>query len=80
MTGRELESKLNYIGMERSVRQLVVKDNLAPLEKVAVMSTLEICNLIVENYFIAFVEDEKIGLVKFEDKETYLKIVQTLSR
>lgn len=80
MTGRELSDKMIYMGMERALRRLAVKDKLAPLEKIAYMTEIEICDLAVKNYEVVFTEDEKIGLVKPEDMDTYKKIVHVLAR
>lgn len=46
MDGRELAEKLNCTGMERAVRKLALKENMATVEEIAIMSELEICNLI----------------------------------
>lgn len=42
MTARELNDKLNYLGMERGIRQLAIKDKLESIENIATMSTLEV--------------------------------------
>ena len=80
MTGRELSDKMLYMGMERALRRLAIKDKLAPLEKIACMTEIEICDLAVKNYEVVFTEDENIGLVKPEDMDTYKKIVHVLAR
>ena len=64
MTGRELSDKLNYTGMERAVRELALKEKLASAEEIAVMSELDVCDLIAEHYKMVFAESEDIGLVK----------------
>ncbi len=33
MTGRELENKLNYLGMERNLRKLVLEEKMETPEK-----------------------------------------------
>lgn len=38
MTGRELEDKLNYLGMERKLRKLALEKKLETAEKIAVMT------------------------------------------
>nr|DAH62018.1 MAG TPA: hypothetical protein [Caudoviricetes sp.] len=80
MTGRELSDKLSYMGMERALRRLAIKDNLAPVEKIACMTEIEICDLVVKKYEVVFSEDEKVGLVKLEDMDTYKKIIHVLAR
>lgn len=80
MTGRELSDKMIYMGMERALRRLAIKDKLAPLEQIAYMTEIEICDLVVKKYEVVFSEDEKVGLVKIEDMDTYKKIVHVLAR
>ena len=36
MNARELESKMNYLGMERAARQVLIDEKLAKPEEVAV--------------------------------------------
>ena len=63
MNGRELESKLNYLGMHRGIREIALDDKLAPVEELAVMSEVEVCDLVAQNYQLVYAEDEEIGLV-----------------
>lgn len=46
MTGRELSDKLNYLGMERRIRRLALEDKMETAEKIAVMTEIEVCELI----------------------------------
>ena len=48
MTGRELEDKLNYLGMERNLRKLALEKKLETAEKIAVMTKTEVCNLVLK--------------------------------
>jgi len=80
MTGRELESNLNYIGMSKNVRKLAVKDHPEMIEKIACMSDLEVCDLLAKDYDLVYAESEELGLVKHEDKENYLKLVHRIKR
>lgn len=64
MTGRDLSGKLHYIGMEKAVRLLAIRENLAKTEDLAIMSIEEVCDLVAEKYEIVYAESEKIGLVK----------------
>lgn len=80
MNGRELSEKLNYTGMEKGVRVLALKEKLATAEEIAVMSELDVCELIAEHYEIVFAENEKVGLVKKEDKEKLFKMLEIISR
>lgn len=80
MTGRDLSEKLNYTGMERGVRKLALEDKLAKPEEIAVMSEIEVCDLIVEKYDIAFAENECIGLVKKDDAKEFYKMLKLIER
>lgn len=80
MTGRELSDKLNYIGMERNIRRLALDSKLASAEKIAVMTEIEVCNLIVENYTVVYAEAEEIGLVPTNKIDEYNGLVKRISR
>ena len=80
MVGRDLQEKLNYIGMERGIRKLALKDKLATTEEIATMSELDVCNLICQNYQLVYAEPEKIGLVKEEDAEKLYSLIEVISR
>lgn len=80
MTGRELSDKLNYIGMERRIRQLALDSKLATAEEVAVMSEIEVCDLIVKNYTVVYAEAEEIGLVPIDKMDEYNRLVKCISR
>ena len=81
MTGRELDEKLEYVGMEKCARVLVIEEKLAKPEEVALMTTVEVCDLITQHYEVVYTESEEIGLVKSgEDMKTYDSIVKRLSR
>ena len=73
MTGRELEDKLNYLGMERKLRKLALEKKLETAEKIAVMTTTEVCDLVLK-------ESEEIGLVKKDKMEEYNSLVETIFR
>lgn len=80
MDGRELERKLTYLGMSRGIRELAVKDKLAPIEKIAVMSEVEVCDLVAQNYQLVYAEDEEIGLVHNDDAKELFSLIKTISR
>lgn len=80
MTGRELCNKLNYIGQEKTLRRLALSDKLATADEIAVMTDVEVCNLIVEEYTLVYSEGEELGLVKNDQMEEYNKLVQVISR
>ena len=77
---RRLESHLNYTGMERCARRLVLDDKLASAEEVATMTSFEVCELIEEYYEVVFCENEEVGLVKKENIDAYNSIVKKLCR
>ncbi len=80
MTGNELNAKLHYLGVERDLRELALKSQLIEADKLALMSTIEVCDLVIQNYQVIFCEKETIGLVKNEDIGEYLEIVKFIKR
>ena len=52
MNGRDLSNRLLYTGMIRDARKLAFKDKMATAEELALMSELEICDLIEQDYNI----------------------------
>lgn len=80
MTGRELSGKLNYLGMERGIRKLALEDKMETSEKIAVMTTTEVCDLVSKEYEVIYSESEEIGLVKKNKMEEYKSLVKTISR
>lgn len=80
MTGRELNEKLRYLGMERAMRRLALKSFPFESDVIAEMSTVEVCNKILELYEVASAEDDCIRLVKKEDYETYQSILEIVTR
>lgn len=80
MTGRDIEEKLNYIGMERGIRRLAVKEKLAKAEEVAVMATTEVCDLVAKEYAILCSESEELILVKKENIEKVEALIERIQR
>lgn len=80
MDARTLENKMNYLGMERSARKILIDDKLAKVEEVAVMTCVEVCGKLLETYEVVSCEAEDITIVKKEDMKTYNDIVKFLSR
>ncbi len=80
MTGRELSEKLIYIGMERNIRRLALEKKLATAEEIAVMSEIEVCALILEEYTVVYAESEEIGLVANSEIDEYNKLLNRISR
>jgi hypothetical protein len=80
MTGRELSDKLNYLGMERRIRRLALEDKMETAEKIAVMTEIEVCELISKKYEVVYSEAEEIGLVKKDKMNEYKSLVKIISR
>ena len=80
MTGRELEESLNYVGMERGVRNLALKKGLMPAEELAVATVLEVCEKVLEFYNVVYTESEEIGFVRKEDTKKLNDLLEIVSR
>lgn len=80
MDARTLDTKLNYLGMERDARKILIDEKLAEAEEVAMMTSLDVCAKLLESYEVVSCEDEDITIVKKEDMKTYNDIVRFLSR
>lgn len=80
MTGRELIDKLNYLGMTRGIRKIALDDKLASVEELAVMSEVDVCDLIAQNYQLVYAEDEEIGLVHNDKAKELFNMIKVVSR
>jgi len=80
MDARTLESKMNYLGMERAARKILIDEKLVIPTEVAIMTCVEVCDKLLEVYEVVACEDEDITIVKKEDMKTYNDIVRFLSR
>lgn len=80
MTGRELTDKLLYIGMEKGARRLALRDKMAAAEEIAVMSEIEVCDLIVEKYEVVMCEPEDILLIPKDKMKEFNQMAVYLSR
>ncbi len=63
MDARTLESKMNFLGMERDARKILIDEKLAKAEEVAVMSCVEVCDKLLETYEVVSCENEDITIV-----------------
>ena len=61
MTGREIMEKIKYLGQEKALRKLAVKDHLADTEKIACMTGEEVCDLISKKYECVWDGKEDLG-------------------
>jgi len=80
MDGRELASKLNYLGMSRGIRKIALDDKLASVEELAVLSEIEVCDLVAQNYQLVYAEEEEIGLVPNDKAKEVFDLVKVVSR
>ncbi len=80
MTGRELSEKLNYLGMERGIRKLALEEKMETAEEIAVMSEVEVCDLVSNEYEVVYSENEEIGLVRKDKLKEYESLVKVISR
>ncbi len=80
MDGREFRDKLSYTGMVKGARRLALKEKLAKAEELAVMSEIDVCNLIMTEYDVAFAEDERVGLVKRDNFCEFEELVEIINR
>lgn len=80
MDGRELSNKLNYTGMEKNARRLALKDKMASAEEIAVMSEIEVCDLIVEKYEMVMSESESVLLIPKDKMKEFNNMAVYLNR
>lgn len=78
----DIDSKLNYLGMSKEVRKIALDDKLASAEELAVMSEIEVCDLVTQNYQLVYVyaEDEEIGLVRKDKAKELFNMIKVISR
>ena len=76
----ELESNLNYIGQEKAARKLLLDEKLAPVEKIALMTTKEVCEEIVKHFHVVACMSERAILVKKSDMPIFKNLVKYLDR
>ena len=78
MDARELYNRINYTGMERDARKIVLKNNLAKAEDVAMMTDIEVYEILLQKYEVVMSEREEILLIakdrmkEFNDMAVYL--------
>lgn len=80
MTGRDLFNELTSLGMERGIRKLALEEKLESADKIAVMSALDICELLSKTYEMIYSKSEEIGLVRKDMMKEYNKLVKVISR
>ena len=77
---RDLVDKINYIGQERAARNLLVKMNTVPVEKVATMTELDVYEAILDKYKFIISNGENILLVEKDKLQDFNKIAVWLNR
>ena len=80
MDARELNSHIMYTGMERDARAILLKDNLATVEDVAMMTSLDVFDRLLEKYEVIMCEQEDILLIDKKKMEEFNKMAVYLSR
>ena len=80
MDARELNSHVRYTGMERDARAILLKDNLATTEDVAMMTSLDVFDRLLEKYEVIMCEQQDILLIDKKKMEEFNKMAVYLRR
>lgn len=80
MNARELNSYVGYTGMERDARAILLKDNLATAEDVALMTSLDVFERLLEKYEVIMCEEENILLIDKKKMEEFNSMAVYLRR
>ena len=80
MDARELNRHVRYTGMERDAREILLKDNLATVEDVAIMTSLDVFDRLLEKYEVIMCEEQDILLIDKKKMEEFNKMAVYLSR
>lgn len=80
MVARELNSHIMYTVMEKDARAILLKDNLATAEDVAMMTSLDVFDRLLEKYEVIMCEQEDILLIDKKKMEEFNKMAVYLSR
>lgn len=80
MNARELNNRVMYAGMERDARAILLKDNLATAEDVAMMTSLDVFERLLEKYEVIMCEEEDIMLIDKKKMEEFNKMAIYLRR
>lgn len=80
MNARELYNHVGYAGMEREARKIVLKDNLAKTEDVAIMTDIEVYEILLQKYEVVMCEPEEILLIEKEKIEEFNSMAVYLRR
>ena len=80
MDARELNSYVRYTGMEKDARAILLKDNLATAEDVAMMTSLDVFDRPLEKYEVIMCEQEDILLIDKKKIKEFNKMAVYLRR
>lgn len=80
MDARELNSHVMYTGMERDARAILLKDNLATVEDIAMMTSLDVFDRLLEKYEVIMCEEQDILLIDKKKMEEFNSMAVYLSR
>ena len=80
MNARELNSHVMYTGMEKDARAILLKDNLATAEDVALMTSLDVFERLLEKYEVIMCEQDNILLIDKKKLEEFYKMAVYLAR
>ena len=80
MDARELNNHVMYTGMERDARAILLKDNLATAEDVALMTSLDVFDRLLEKYEVIMCEKEDILLIDKKKMKEFNKMAVYLRR
>ena len=80
MDARELNSHVRYTGMEVDARAILLKDNLATVEDVAMMTSLDVFNRLLEKYEVIMCEEQDILLIDKKKMEEFNKMAVYLRK
>ena len=80
MNARELNNHVMYAGMERDARAILLKDNLATAEDVAMMTSLDVFERLLEKYEVIVCEEQDILLIDKKKMEEFNKMAVYLRR
>ena len=79
-TAKDFADAINYRGQEQAARILLIKMNTVPVEKIAVMTALDVCEAILEKYKFIVSDSEDILLIEKDKLQDFNKIAVWLSR
>ena len=80
MDARELNSHVRYTGMEVDARAILLKDNLATVEDVAMMTSLDVFEKKKKKYEVIMCEEQDILLIDKKKMEEFNKMAVYLRR